>query len=449
MKRHVFVGAMLLILGIALAAATPLPAAERLTKEDVARLAAAGVGDDVIVLKIKADGAVFDLSTDDILYLKSAKVSDEVIAAMLMTSVGPAAVPLAVPPAVPSAAAAVTEPAKVEVVVSTGPGPASQPSVSAGSPVEYGLANDPVGIGLGGAEATVMFTNQAGRKLSVLVDQVNRRITYFSGTMPQMLTLAQGDIKSTSLPAGEYTVRWTGKPVRFKVALPAQRLIKFVAAPGGEGLNSPPHITIFEGDVAVASGSLGDTVAGAGSEESMACSTASAVAPVALCPHGAELSTCCPLCSPPQIVNNYNTYYTEPSPTSSTVSYSTVGPTGWNVSGCGYTYQPAPPQQQWHYVQPQVVPVPVYYSPRRVYIQDRHHHRPSHRSHSTYPSYYRHDDHDRHRQHSCGTGLIDGLLTPNTILWGGVGALIGDRKNKAGQGAAIGVAFGMLLDKTH
>jgi len=52
---------------------------------DVIRMSQAGVSDEVIQAKIDRSGAVYDLSTEEIIDLKSSSVSDRVIAHMLRT----------------------------------------------------------------------------------------------------------------------------------------------------------------------------------------------------------------------------------------------------------------------------------------------------------------------------------------------------------------------------
>ncbi len=59
---------------------------EPLTLKEVIELTQAGVSDDVIIKQIKATGASFELSTDDILFLKDTGVSDQVIEAMIETA---------------------------------------------------------------------------------------------------------------------------------------------------------------------------------------------------------------------------------------------------------------------------------------------------------------------------------------------------------------------------
>jgi hypothetical protein len=54
-----------------------------MTKQDVIALSQAKVGDDVIISQMKASGSHFQLSTQDILDLVNAGVSDKVIGAMI------------------------------------------------------------------------------------------------------------------------------------------------------------------------------------------------------------------------------------------------------------------------------------------------------------------------------------------------------------------------------
>jgi hypothetical protein len=85
-----------LALGCALFLATPV-AAETLTNATVVSLVQAGLGNEAVIAKIKASDGKYDLSTNDLIALKSAGVSGDVIAAMIGTTAkvdGPAAMSL-------------------------------------------------------------------------------------------------------------------------------------------------------------------------------------------------------------------------------------------------------------------------------------------------------------------------------------------------------------------
>ena len=62
---------------------TAAPAGQQLSVDDVIKLSQAGLSEDVIITKIKKNGHAFDLSPDQMLQLKTAKVSDRVIQYML------------------------------------------------------------------------------------------------------------------------------------------------------------------------------------------------------------------------------------------------------------------------------------------------------------------------------------------------------------------------------
>jgi hypothetical protein len=71
----------------AMALAIAAPAfAETLTVDSVIALSEAGIGDEAVIAKIKSSGTHFDLTTDQMLMLKSKGVSGPVIAAMLSNS---------------------------------------------------------------------------------------------------------------------------------------------------------------------------------------------------------------------------------------------------------------------------------------------------------------------------------------------------------------------------
>jgi hypothetical protein len=65
------------------AAATAAPAAEVVTNDTVIKLVKAGLGDEAIIAKIRGSKTQFDLSTDNLIALKSAGVSSAVMAAMI------------------------------------------------------------------------------------------------------------------------------------------------------------------------------------------------------------------------------------------------------------------------------------------------------------------------------------------------------------------------------
>ena len=68
-----------------------------LTAEDVIKLARAGLSEDIIIQQIRKSGRAFDLSTDQLIALKTANVSDRVVEVMLDPSQGDIPAP---PPAV-------------------------------------------------------------------------------------------------------------------------------------------------------------------------------------------------------------------------------------------------------------------------------------------------------------------------------------------------------------
>ena len=87
-----FAAAVALLLGVGL---SPVAAGadEALTNEDVIRLTEAGIGASVIVARIDASPTAFDLSVDQLVALAEAGVDDDVLAAMVAVTAGPAAEP--------------------------------------------------------------------------------------------------------------------------------------------------------------------------------------------------------------------------------------------------------------------------------------------------------------------------------------------------------------------
>lgn len=78
------------IAAVALAAAAPA-LAETLTVDNIVALVSAGISDDAVIAKIKSSGTRFDLTTDQMILLKSKGVSGAVISAMLADNSAPTA----------------------------------------------------------------------------------------------------------------------------------------------------------------------------------------------------------------------------------------------------------------------------------------------------------------------------------------------------------------------
>ncbi len=81
---------VLLLAGILLFVVRTVPAAEVLTNDTIVTMVKAGLGEELIVSKIKISQNQFDLSTDSILKLKTEGVSEKIIMAMIEASAPPA-----------------------------------------------------------------------------------------------------------------------------------------------------------------------------------------------------------------------------------------------------------------------------------------------------------------------------------------------------------------------
>jgi hypothetical protein len=72
-----------LSLTFAFLAGLPLAAAAQVSKEDIKKLTAAGISDDVILSYVKANGPVAKLSAEDVIELKQAGASEKVLNVIL------------------------------------------------------------------------------------------------------------------------------------------------------------------------------------------------------------------------------------------------------------------------------------------------------------------------------------------------------------------------------
>ena len=69
-------------IAIAILAAAPLAASADVSKEDIKKLAGAGVGEEVILTFIRSNGPVARLTADDLIELKQAGASERVLTAL-------------------------------------------------------------------------------------------------------------------------------------------------------------------------------------------------------------------------------------------------------------------------------------------------------------------------------------------------------------------------------
>lgn len=112
---------------VGLLAAPHAASAGELTLRDVIELYRSGLGEDLLVAVIEADGGPIQLSTADVLDLKHAGISDRIITAMLRTARRPVVDVSGTAPVV-TVQQDVTQYAPTVVVVGSTAGPASPPS---------------------------------------------------------------------------------------------------------------------------------------------------------------------------------------------------------------------------------------------------------------------------------------------------------------------------------
>ena len=93
-----------IILAVGFLALCPLLAAQQpLTNDSVIKMAKAGLSDDVIITSINSNPGAYDTSTDGLVALKKARVSDKIVSAIIVKSSAPAP---AAPPAAQASAPA-------------------------------------------------------------------------------------------------------------------------------------------------------------------------------------------------------------------------------------------------------------------------------------------------------------------------------------------------------
>lgn len=87
MKRLHLILCGLLMAGLVVGCTTPRTRLPALTQADVISLVKAGEPDELIIRRIDASGTVFNLSADDVVFLRKEGVSDRVVTYMMETKV--------------------------------------------------------------------------------------------------------------------------------------------------------------------------------------------------------------------------------------------------------------------------------------------------------------------------------------------------------------------------
>src|SRR5258707_14757989 len=82
-------------MALAILAALPLAAVAQVSKEDLKKLSAAGISDEVILSYVRSNGGVAKLSADDVIELKQAGASEKLLSTVLAGV--PASAPMQVP----------------------------------------------------------------------------------------------------------------------------------------------------------------------------------------------------------------------------------------------------------------------------------------------------------------------------------------------------------------
>lgn len=90
------------MMSLALAASLPLALCAQVSKEEIKKLAAAGISDEVIVSYVRANGGISRLSAEDLVDLKQAGASEKLLSSLLgSASPAPKAAPAPMTPGTP------------------------------------------------------------------------------------------------------------------------------------------------------------------------------------------------------------------------------------------------------------------------------------------------------------------------------------------------------------
>ncbi|MBI3270080.1 MAG: hypothetical protein HYZ53_13730 [Planctomycetes bacterium] len=184
-----------------------------ITQEDVVKLSQAGVSDEILISQIQAEGTVFQLSAAEIVNLKTAKVSEKVIAFMIQTRRGAAGAPAA--------------------------------------PAEAGAA-----CGAEAASLTLVLANADDRTYSLQIDEGGHMIFYYYGNFQDRLSLGRGETRSIPLSPGEWVVRWVGEREAYRFRGHGGQVVKLLVTGVDFQDYRSTNLTITVGDREVASGAL-------------------------------------------------------------------------------------------------------------------------------------------------------------------------------------------------
>lgn len=179
-----------------------------LTLDEVVELTKAKVSDDVIIAKIKADGAKFAVSVADILRLKKEGVSDAVLRV-------------------------VVENCDYQEPPQQGPQVISPRRVGGG--------------GTSGPAADLSVTNaDPTRGYSLQVDPRGGNLFVYTEYMRDREVFRAGESRSISVPSGTYRLRWVGEPRIYGVAVAPGRKteVRFSSTRDGEAENVSVEILV-------------------------------------------------------------------------------------------------------------------------------------------------------------------------------------------------------------
>jgi hypothetical protein len=196
--------------------ATPTPKQEFLTNEDVIKLAQAKVGEEIIITKIRQSKTRFDLSTDGIVRLKTAGVSDRVLAVMMNPAGDTAATQ---PPKQPPAETARSLPAAAQPSAKSTPSPARSAPTPAPTPARAVITRAPANYG--------MYVEQNGQLLPIGRVQTKVQVSKWRSFLRNVVPLVRQKI-DINLPGSRSDSRFEAvRPTFYAYFPPSRDVSKF------------------------------------------------------------------------------------------------------------------------------------------------------------------------------------------------------------------------------
>lgn len=173
-----------------------------LTTDQVVQMVEAGLGEDLIITRLRRDGKAFNLEVEEMLRLKKAGVSDNILKVMVDPKAQTASVPITAPVQPPgNTPAAESGRASPQGVVLAVPGVGSPSGATTAAGVPAGDPNDPLSPHDSGIY--VMIESREGKKELVVLERAAYQGSKTGGMLSSALTYGIKKVKTKAIIPGQ------------------------------------------------------------------------------------------------------------------------------------------------------------------------------------------------------------------------------------------------------